>query len=78
MLEKLYDVIQKVYGEMNQEFNVPLDSITEETKLDTLGIDSLTFVMIMLKIEEYFGKSIVVDDNKVFVTVKDVIEAIEG
>ncbi len=78
MIEKLYDVIQKVYGEMNQEFNVPLDSITEETKLDTLGIDSLTFVMIMLKIEEYFGKSIVVDDNKVFVTVKDVIEAIEG
>ena len=51
MIKELYDIISSVYESMNQKFSIPLDSISEETKLRDLGIDSLTFVMIMLKIK---------------------------
>lgn len=56
---------------------VDISTITEETHLTALGLDSLDLVEIMLEIEETAGVEF--DDEKIgsVKTVKDVLEAIE-
>ena len=76
MLDELYGIIVKVHEDMNKSFDLPLSQIGEETELSSLGIDSLTFVMIMLAIEQHYGISLVSDEDKPFNRVKDVMDAV--
>ena len=77
MLEELYNVISDSYKAMNREFDIPLSSITEETQLKDLDMDSVSFVVIMMNIEETMNVRLNVSGANAFQTVGDVIKAIE-
>ncbi len=77
MLEELYNVISDSYKAMNREFEIPLSSITEETQLKDLDMDSVSFVVIMMNIEEKMNVRLNVSGANAFQTVGDVIKAIE-
>lgn len=78
-LERLYNVITDVFEKMNQTFPYQLSDVTPESNLkNDLGLDSLAFVMIMLKIEEEFKVSLSVDGMSTCETVGDVINVVEG
>ncbi len=62
---------------MNREFEIPLSSITEETQLKDLDMDSVSFVVIMMNIEEKMNVRLNVTGANAFQTVGDVIKAIE-
>ena len=77
MLEELYNVIRDSYTAMNREFNTPLSAITEDTQLKDLDMDSVSFVVIMMNIEEKMNVRLNVTGANAFQTVGDVIKAIE-
>ena len=76
MLDELYEIIVSVYQEMNRCFEIPREEITPLTELKELNIDSLTFIIIMLKIEEHFHVNMASEETPVFCTVQDVIDTI--
>ena len=77
MLEELYNVISDSYKQMNREFDIPLSAITEETNLKDLDMDSVSFVVIMMNIEDKMNVRLNVTGATAFQTVGDVIKAIE-
>lgn len=77
MLEELYNVICDSYKAMNREFDTPLSEITEETSLKDLDMDSVSFVVIMMNIEEKMNVRLNVTGANAFQTVGDVLKAIE-
>lgn len=77
MLEELYELLKTVCQEMNKPFEIPLEQITEETPLRDLQIDSLTFIMLMLKIEDRYHVNMAEKQNKTYQTVGEVMEAIK-
>lgn len=77
-MERLYTVITKVYGVMNRTFTVPIENITKDSLLrEDLGLDSLSFVMIILEIEKEFGITLPVEGMSACRKVGDVIEIIK-
>ena len=71
MLEKLKQLMKNVNPDVN------LDNVTLETKLiEDLHFDSLGMMMFAMAIEDEFGISF--DEPMNFVTVKDVVDFIEG
>lgn len=78
MLEELYNVICDSYKQMNRSFSTPLSDINEDTLLKDLDMDSVSFVVIMMNIEEKMNVSLIVDGTSAFNTVGDVIKAIEA
>jgi acyl carrier protein len=78
MLEELYNVISDSYKAMNREFDIPLSSITEETQLKDLDMDSVSFVVIMMNIEDKMNVRLNVDSSSAFQTVGDVLSAIKA
>ena len=77
MLEELYTVISDSYKQMNREFDIPLSEITEDTNLKDLDMDSVSFVVIMMNIEEKMNVRMKLDGSSAFQTVGDVLRAIE-
>lgn len=63
---------------MNREFNTPLSAITEETNLKDLDMDSVSFVVIMMNIEDKMNVRLNVDSSSAFQTVGDVLNAIKA
>ena len=78
MLEELYNVIADSYKQMNREFNTPLSAITEDTNLKDLDMDSVSFVVIMMNIEDKMKVRLNVDSSSAFQTVGDVLNAIKS
>ena len=78
MLNELYDIITSVYENMNRKFEIPLSDLSEETPLDDLGIDSLTFVMIMLEIEKYYKRDMASENDICYTKISDVIDVINS
>ena len=78
MISELYDIIVSVYTEMNRTFEIPLQDISGTTQLKELEIDSLTFIMIMLKIEQKYQISLTSQNAGTFDTVQDVVDAVES
>ena len=78
MLEELYNVIYESYKQMNREFNTPLSEITEDTLLKDLDMDSVSFVVIMMNIEDKMNVRLNVDSSSAFQTVGDVLSAIKA
>ena len=77
MLEKLYNVISDSYKQMNREFETPLSEISETTSLKDLDMDSVSFVVIMMNIEDKMNVRLNMDGASAFQTVGDVLRAIE-
>ena len=71
MLERLKKLVKNVNPDVN------LDNVTLETKLvEGLHFDSLGMMMFAMAIEDEFGISF--DEPMNFVTVKDVVDYLEG
>lgn len=71
MLERLKKLMKNVNPDAN------LDNVTLDTKLvDDLHFDSLGIMMFAMAIEDEFGVSF--DEPMNFVTVKDVVDYLEG
>ena len=62
---------------MNREFETPLSEISESTSLKDLDMDSVSFVVIMMNIEDKMNVRLNMDGTSAFQTVGDVIKAIE-
>ena len=77
MLEELYNVISDSYKQMNREFETPLSEISETTSLKDLDMDSVSFVVIMMNIEDKMNVRLNMDGASAFQTVGDVLRAIE-
>lgn len=77
MFEELYTVIRDSYQQMNRDFETPLSQITEDTMLKDLDMDSVSFVVIMMNIEEKMNVRLNVSGVNAFQTVGDVLKAIE-
>ena len=78
MIPELYSIICDTYKTMNRTFDVPLDSITVDSDLKEIGIDSLCFVVILMNIESRMNISLPMDGNFTLKTVGDVINMIES
>lgn len=77
-LERLYGVIIRVYKVMNRSFGIPLEKIEDSSLLrEELGLDSLSFVMIILEIEKEFGITLSVEGMSACKSVGDVIATVE-
>ena len=78
MISELYSIICDTYKTMNRTFDVPLESITLDSNLKEIGIDSLSFVVILMNIESRMNISLPVDGNFTLKTVGDVVNMIES
>jgi acyl carrier protein len=54
-----------------QEFSIDPKGLDPAAPLDTLGVDSLSFIELMFKIEEEFGVSVSDEDLKSIKTLAD-------
>jgi acyl carrier protein len=54
-----------------KEFSLDTDKLDPQAPLDTLGIDSLSFIEFMFKVEEEFGVSVSDQDLKGIKTLGD-------
>ena len=78
MISELYSIICDTYKTMNRTFDVPLESITPDSDLKEIGIDSLSFVVILMNIESRMNISLPMDGNFTLKTVGDVVNMIES
>ena len=78
LVPELYSIICDTFKSMNRTFDVPLESITVDSELDKLGIDSLSFVVILMNIESTMHITLPVDGNYTLKTVGDVIDMIQS
>jgi acyl carrier protein len=61
-----------------RDYCVPREQITPEATLVTLGLDSLSLLELMFKIEDHYGVKIDDDTPTDLVTVDDVVRYIDG
>ena len=69
-LETLRDILVRDYG-------LPRDRLSPDAALDTLGMDSLSLLELMFKIEDGFHVKIPGDPPSDLQTVEDVVEYID-
>jgi len=70
-LDTLMDILVRDYG-------VAREQVTSEATLATLGLDSLSLLELMFKIEDRYGVKIADDTPTDLVTVNDVVRYIDG
>ena len=70
-LDTLTDILVRDYG-------VAREQVTSEATLATLGLDSLSLLELMFKIEDCYGVKIADDTPTDLVTVNDVVRYIDG
>lgn len=70
-LETLQDILVRDYG-------LERDRLTPDAALDTLGMDSLSLLELMFKIEDDFAVKIPGDPPSDLRTVRDVVAYIDG
>jgi acyl carrier protein len=63
---------------LNRDYGLAPDTITPEATLATLGLDSLSVLELMFKIEDRFGVKITEDTPTDLVHVSDVVRYIDG
>ncbi len=71
-----HDVSQQVRTIIAEQLSIPVDSLNDETTLDSLGADSLDRVEIVMNLEDHF--TIEIDDEMAekLITVSDVVKYI--
>ena len=65
------DTLSRIKALAAKEFSLDTGKLDPAAPLDTLGIDSLSFIEFMFKVEEEFGVSVSDDDLKSIRTLGD-------
>ena len=65
------DTLARIKDLAAKEFSLELGKLDATASLDTLGIDSLSFIEFMFKVEEEFGVAVSDDDLKGIKTLAD-------
>ena len=65
------DTLARIKDLAAKEFSIDPKGLDPAAPLDTLGVDSLSFIEFMFKIEEEFGVSVSDDDLKSIKTLAD-------
>jgi len=65
------DTLARIKELAAKEFSLEPEKLDPKAPLDTLGIDSLSFIEFMFKIEEEFGVSVADEDLKGIKTLGD-------
>lgn len=65
------DTLGRIRQLAAKEFSINPDGLDPNAPLDTLGIDSLSFIEFMFKVEEEFGVSVSDEDLKTIKTLSD-------
>ena len=65
------DTLARIRELAAREFSINPESLDPKAPLDSLGIDSLSFIEFMFKIEEEFGVSVSDEDLKAIKTLSD-------
>jgi len=65
------DTLARIKDMAAKEFSIDPAGLDPAAPLDTLGVDSLSFIEFMFKIEEEFGVSVSDDDLKSIKTLAD-------
>jgi acyl carrier protein len=65
------DTLGRIRHLAAKEFSINPDGLDPSAPLDTLGIDSLSFIEFMFKVEEEFGVSVSDEDLKAIKTLAD-------
>ena len=65
------DTLARIRELAAKEFSLDTDKLDPKAPLDTLGIDSLSFIEFMFKVEEEFGVSVSDEDLKRIKTLGD-------
>jgi len=65
------DTLGRIRQLAAKEFSINPDGLDPAAPLDTLGIDSLSFIEFMFKVEEEFGVSVSDEDLKSIKTLAD-------
>ena len=74
----IYAKLKEILSELVSKDSIDIDSITPETELDELGLDSLDNAQLIISIEEAFNLPETTSEEMAsIVTVKDVKDLIE-
>ena len=74
----IYAKLKEILSELVSKDGIDIDSITPETELDSLGLDSLDNAQLIISIEEAFDlPETTPEEMASIVTVKDVKDLIE-
>jgi acyl carrier protein len=65
------DTLNRIKDLASKEFSLDAAALDPKAPLDTLGIDSLSFIEFMFKVEEEFGVSVSDEDLKGIRTLAD-------
>ena len=65
------DMLSRIKDLAAKEFSIDANGLDPGAPLDTLGIDSLSFIEFMFKVEEEFGVSVSDEDLKAIKTLAD-------
>ena len=65
------DTLARIRQLAAKEFSINPDGLDPSAPLDTLGIDSLSFIEFMFKVEEEFGVTVSDEDLKAIKTLSD-------
>jgi acyl carrier protein len=65
------DTLARIKEMASKEFSIDANSVDPNAPLHTLGVDSLSFIEFMFKIEEEFGISVSDEDLKSIKTLAD-------
>ena len=65
------DTLARIKELAAREFSIDTGGLDPKAPLDSLGIDSLSFIEFMFKVEEEFGVSVSDDDLKSIKTLAD-------
>ena len=72
------DTLARIRQLAGQEFSIPAEGLDAQAPLDALGIDSLSFIEFMFKIEEEFGVSVSDEELKSIRTLADLERHVEA
>ena len=65
------DTLARIKALAAKEFSIDANGLDPAAPLDTLGIDSLSFIEFMFKVEEEFGVNVSDEDLKTIKTLAD-------
>ncbi|MEO8005477.1 MAG: acyl carrier protein [Betaproteobacteria bacterium] len=71
------DTLSKIQSMLSSEYDIPLDKLGPEQALAELGIDSLTTIEFMFKLEDEFSISLA-EERGALSTVRDIAALVDG
>ena len=72
------DTLARIRQLAGQEFSINAEGLDPKAPLDALGIDSLSFIEFMFKVEEEFGVSVSDEELKSIKTLSDLERHVEA